>query len=41
MGDAVLTVFIDVENEKLEDKAIYAAKYNIITVIDKVLNLNN
>lgn len=37
MGDGVLAVFIDDENGKAEDKAVYAARY-ITTAIDKFLN---
>lgn len=37
MGDGVLAVFIDDENGKSEDKAVYAARY-IVTAIDKFLN---
>lgn len=37
MGDGVLAVFVDNENEKSEDKAVYAARY-ITTAIDKFLN---
>lgn len=37
MGDGVLAVFIDDENGKAEDKAVYAARY-ITTAIDKYLN---
>lgn len=37
MGDGVLAVFIDDENGKSEDKAVYAARY-ITTTIDKFLN---
>ena len=37
MGDGVLAVFIDDDNGKSEDKAVYAARY-ITTAIDKFLN---
>lgn len=37
MGDGVLAVFIDDDNGKSEDKAVYAARY-ITTAIDKLLN---
>lgn len=37
MGDGVLAVFVDNENEKSEDKAVHAARY-ITTAIDKFLN---
>ena len=37
MGDGVLAVFVDGENEKSEDKAVHAARY-ITTAIDKFLN---
>lgn len=37
MGDGVLAVFIDDENDKSEDKAVRAARY-ITTAIDKFLN---
>lgn len=37
MGDGVLAVFVDNEEGKSEDKAVYAARY-ITTTIDKILN---
>jgi class 3 adenylate cyclase len=37
MGDGVLAVFVDDENERSEDKAVHAARY-ITTAIDKFLN---
>lgn len=37
MGDGVLAVFIDSEEGKSEDRAVYAARY-ITTAIDKLLN---
>lgn len=37
MGDGVLAVFVDDEEGKSEDKAVYAARY-IATAIDKFLN---
>ena len=37
MGDGILAVFIDDDNGKSEDKAVYAARY-ITTAIDKFLN---
>lgn len=37
MGDGVLAVFVDDDNDRSEDKSVRAARY-IATVIDKVLN---
>lgn len=37
MGDGVLSVFVDDEEGKSEDKAVHAARY-ITTAIDKILN---
>ncbi len=37
MGDGILSVFVDDEEGKSEDKAVHAARY-ITTIIDKILN---
>lgn len=37
MGDGVLAIFVDTEEDSAEDNAVYAARY-IVTAIDKFLN---
>lgn len=37
MGDGILSVFVDDEEGKSEDKSVHAARY-ITTAIDKILN---